>query len=248
MSRGAPPFSSARTRNPSWADRRSNVIGRPDLGDRAIFVTLSPIAEQDRRPELKLWREFEIERPLIFGALLDALVHGLRTINRVQFEALPRMADFALWAAACEPAFWPTGTFARAYAANRRAAIKSIIEADPVATCVRTIMAERSSWSGNASDLLRLCAERAHEDASMNPPWARNPRALAGRLRRAQTFHRMLDIEISFYRQGRSGERVIRITAFKNDQSGDLRINGNNGYGIVSTVSSDEVSRQSTGQ
>jgi hypothetical protein len=56
------------------------------------------------------------------------------------------MADFALWAAAYEPALWPTGTFARAYAANRRAAIESIIEADPIATCVRAIMVDRLIW------------------------------------------------------------------------------------------------------
>ena len=114
------------------------------------------------------------------------------------------------WATACETAFWPAGTFARAYAANRRAAIECIIEADPLAACVRTIMGERTMWSGSASDLLRLCAESAREDAAMSPPWARDPRALAGRLRRAQTFLRMLDIEISFGREGRSGARMIR--------------------------------------
>jgi hypothetical protein len=60
------------------------------------------------------------------------------------------MADFALWAAACETALWPAGTFARPYAANRSAAIESIIEADPLATCVRTIMGERGTWTGSA--------------------------------------------------------------------------------------------------
>jgi hypothetical protein len=176
-----------------------DVISRPDLGDRAIFLTLAPIAEADRRPEAELWREFECARPRILGALLDGAVRGLRTSNNVHLDQLPRMADFALWAAACKPAFWSAGTFGRAYAANRRAAIESIIDADPLATSVRTIMGERSSWSGSASDLLRLCAQRAHEDASVSPPWARNPRALAGRLRRAQTFLRMLDIEIAFF-------------------------------------------------
>jgi hypothetical protein len=141
------------------------------------------------------------------------MVHGLRANNQVDLEHLPRMADFALWAAACETAFWPGGTFARAYAANRRAAIESMIEADPLATCVRTIVRERSSWTGSASDLLGLCAQQAHADASMSPPWARNPRALAGRLRRAQTFLRMLDIEIVFGREGRSGARMIRLSA-----------------------------------
>ena len=159
----------------------------------------------------------------ILGALLDAMVHGMRARDRVHLERLPRMADFALWATACEPALWPAGTFARAYAANRRAAIESMLEADPLATCVRTILGERSSWTGSASDLLRLCAQQAHADASLSPPWARNPRALAGRLRRAQTFLRMLDIEIVFGREGRSGARIIRLSALGESRS---RANG----------------------
>jgi hypothetical protein len=44
----------------------------------------------------------------------------------VRFEKLPRMADFALWAMACETAFWPTGTFARSYDANRGVALENI--------------------------------------------------------------------------------------------------------------------------
>ena len=102
------------------------VVSRPDLGDRAIFLTLAPIAETNRRSEAELWREFGIERPRILGALLDALVHGLRAFGSVHLNQLPRMADFALWTSACEPALWPAGTFARAYAANRRAALKLI--------------------------------------------------------------------------------------------------------------------------
>src|SRR5439155_11381418 len=120
------------------------VVSRPDLGDRAIFLTLAPIGEAQRRSESELWREFEIARPRILGALLDAVVHGLRALGRVHLDRLPRMADFALWAAACETALWPAGTFARAYAANRRTAIEGMIEADPIATCVRTMMANRT--------------------------------------------------------------------------------------------------------
>src|SRR5437773_2666569 len=60
-----------------------NVVSRPDLGDRTIFLTLPPIEEAQRRLESELWREFEIVRPRILGALLDAAVHGLRTLSRV---------------------------------------------------------------------------------------------------------------------------------------------------------------------
>jgi hypothetical protein len=42
------------------------------------------------------------------------------------------MADFPKWATA-----WPARTFARASGANRMAAIEGIIDADPVAACVR---------------------------------------------------------------------------------------------------------------
>jgi hypothetical protein len=104
------------------------------------------------------------------------------------------------------------GTFARAYAANRRAAIEIIIEADPIATCVRTMMANRTMWTGSASDLLSLCAESARNEISTGGAWAKNPRALAGRLRRAQTFLRSLGIEITFSREGRTGTRIIKVS------------------------------------
>src|SRR5262249_7481682 len=155
------------------------LISRPDLGDRAIFLALTPIADAQRRPEGELWRQFELVRPPILGALLDAVVQGLRALGHVRLEALPRMADFALWVTACETALWPVGIFARAYAANRIAAIESIMEADPIATCLRSIMADRTTWTGSASDLLRLCAESARESPPGGSAWAKNPRALA---------------------------------------------------------------------
>src|SRR5215469_9014419 len=83
-----------------------DVISRPDLGDRAIFLALAPIGEARRRPENELWREFEIARPRILGALIDAVVHGLRATGCVHLDGLPRMADFALWATAWETALW----------------------------------------------------------------------------------------------------------------------------------------------
>ena len=82
---------------PIFLNGIDDVVSRPDLGDRAIFLTLPPIRDPQRRPESELWREFEIARPRILGALLDAAVHGLRAMGRVQLDRLPRMADFALW-------------------------------------------------------------------------------------------------------------------------------------------------------
>jgi hypothetical protein len=190
------------------------VISRADLADRGIFLRLESIGERQRRSEAELWWEFEVARPRILGALLDAAVRGLQVLPGVRLASLPRMADFALWATACEAALWPAGTFARAYHANRRAAVERIIEADPVAVCVRALMAERNSWAGTASDLLRAATGLARVDIwKQSADWPKNPGALAGQLRRAQTFLRMLGIEISFNREGRAGTRTIRISA-----------------------------------
>ena len=63
-----------------------------------------------------------------------------------------------------------------------------MVEADPVAARIRDIMAERTIWTGNASDLLRVAACPSRDDASRTGVgWPKSPRALAGRLRRAQT-------------------------------------------------------------
>jgi hypothetical protein len=200
---------------PTLLNGIEDVIGRPDLADRAIFLTLGAIAEEQRRSETELWREFELARPGILGVLLDSAAQGLRAAGSVLLARLPRMADFALWATACETGLWPAGTFTRAYTANRRAAIEGMIETDPIAACVLELMSERSSWTGSAADLLRISVERSSDRIPRDGAgWPKNPRALAGHLRRAQTFLRALGIEIAFSREGRAGSRVIRMRSY----------------------------------
>jgi hypothetical protein len=177
-----------------------------------------------------VWREFESARPRILGALLDRYCMVWGPMGRTR----PAAAHGHVWATACETAFWPAGTFARAYTANRRAAIESIVEADPIATCVRAIMTDRTMWTGSASDLLRLCTEGARDDISRGSVWAKNLRALAGRLRRAQTFLRTLGIEITFSPEGRTGTRMIRVSTTAEDIVRTVSIVGtarNNGSG-----------------
>ena len=155
------------------------------------------------------------------------MAYILHLLPRLRLRRLPRMADFALWAMACESAFSPAGAFEAAYSNNRRDAIQNIVDADPVAALVREMMADRAQWTGSASDLLQVGANRSG--------WPKNPRALAGRLRRAQAFLRTLGIEIAFGRVGRFGTRIIRITAIGENQLRDT----------VSTVSTSAPSAAS---
>ena len=126
------------------------IVTRPDLADRAVFLTLQPIPEEHRRPEQELWAAFDAARPRVLGVLLDAVVVGLKRLPETRLEKLPRMADFALWATACETALWPAGTFWSAYCGNCDEAVEGVIDADPIATAVRAVMATRTVWTGTA--------------------------------------------------------------------------------------------------
>src|SRR6516162_1659680 len=190
-----------------------DIVARPDLADRALFLTLEPIPESRRRPEAELWTAFEVDRPYILGALLDVVVEGLKRLPETRLEELPRMADFALWATACETAMWSAGTFSSAYSGNRDEAVDGVIDGDPIAAAVRAVMATRTVWTGTASDLLGALAKAVDERVASSKTWPDSPRALSGRLRRAATFLRKAGVEIEFRKEGRARTRTIYITS-----------------------------------
>jgi hypothetical protein len=144
--------------------------------------------------------------------LLDAVVEGLKRLPETRLEKLPRIADFALWATACETALWPAGTFYSAYCGNRADAVEAVIDADPIATAVRALMATRTVWTGTASDLLGALAEVVGERVAKSRSWPDGPRALGGALRRAVTFLRQVGIDIAFQKEkSRGRSRIITI-------------------------------------
>ena len=82
------------------------------------------------------------------------------------------MADFALWATACETALWSEGTFWSAYCGNRDEAEEGVIDADPIAAVVRSVMLTRTAWTGTASDLLITLTETAGDRAAKAKTWS----------------------------------------------------------------------------
>ena len=187
-------------------------VNRSDLADRSLFLTLETILEEHRRPEAEFWKSFEAERPGIFGALLDGMAEGLRNINETKLPKLPRLADFALWASACEIAYWRWGTFISAFNDNREDVIEHVIEADPIADTLRTFIEKQpdKSWEGQASKLLKALTNNGRNKPRNFPG---SPHTLSGHLRRIATFLRKLGIEIEFGREKQTGRRIIRIRA-----------------------------------
>jgi hypothetical protein len=109
--------------NLAWnASQRAGDLGaaRPDFLDRTLIVEFSELRPEMRRDEAQFWREFDGARGRILGALLDTAVVGLRNLPEVRIDHPPRMADFAIWASACENALGArTGGFLQTYQDNR---------------------------------------------------------------------------------------------------------------------------------
>ena len=186
---------------------------RSDLLDRTISLTLPAIPDDRRRTEADLWREFEEARPRILGALLDAVSTALRRVDEVKLVRPPRMADFAQWVVAAEPACpWKPGLFLDAYTDNRACAHELALEASPVAETVRAFAAMDDEWTGTASELMKILRARAGHDLMKPPPkdWPQRPNGLSSTLRRLAPNLRAIGVRIDFHPRTRQG-RLISI-------------------------------------
>ena len=193
-----------------------DIITRPDLAARALFISLEPISDADRKAEAKLLAELKAKRPQILGVLFDAISLGLRRHPSVSLPEMPRMADFAEWATACETAFWPSGTFMTAYNENLLEVVDTVLEADLVGSTLRLFAEEEAPWNGTASELLDRLRVFANESMTRSRDWPNSPEALANRVRRAATFLRKVGVEITFNRAPvRQRSRTISISLFQ---------------------------------
>jgi hypothetical protein len=189
------------------------IATRGDLLDRALVQHLTAIPEASCRTEAELWASFELARPRILGALLDAVARALRDQSGVRLPGLPRMADFAQWVTAAESALgWPPLTFMTAYRANRAEANELALEASPLSGLLRDLAA--SGWEGTCKELLAKLAESAGDKVTGSKSWPASPRALGGALRRLAPNLRRAGVLVEQWREpGGKRARMVRISA-----------------------------------
>ena len=189
----------------------TELANRSDLLDRCIQFTLPTIPDHKRRSESEIWSVFHEAAPGILGALLDMVSSGLRNRHSVQLDRLPRMADFARWAVACESAApWQPGTFLSAYLENRAGAHEQVIEASRVATALRAWAEERTDWTGTASELLTELDNAADERTRSARSWPKSASTLGVVLRRVAPNLREVGVDISFGTSKRPRTITIR--------------------------------------
>ncbi len=185
---------------------------RGDLLDRSVVLYLPRISPDRLRDDTKLWREFDEARPRILGALLDAMVIGLRRMPRIRLRHSPRMRDFAQWSVACEPGLHMRPMFLGAYNANQASVLYDALSHSLLAVLLRRFVCmERwgKGWSGTATELLDCLSKTATDIERRSPDWPRDATRLSSLLRRIAPNLRTAGIEVEFRREGASSMRMI---------------------------------------
>lgn len=196
--------------NPVVCNGIVQAIVRPDLIDRTITVKLGSIPDTERLPHEEVLREFEAARPALLGALCNALSIGLRRAHGIARRPLPRMADFAKWAIACEPAYATDGAFLAAYQQNIQHSNVDAIDDDPLASRIRDLLARRSGWASTATRLDETL--RGMNGGPIPQDWPRTAKLLSDHLRRIAPGLNRVGIAITFERTGHDRERIIKLS------------------------------------
>jgi hypothetical protein len=161
------------------------VASRPDLLDRLIFLELPVIEESHRKREGEMWRDFDAAKPLILGAIFDAVASGLKKSPHIRLEKLTRMADFEAWAVGCGFAFgWPEENFSALYRENRSSILDTAAESSTLVIAIEQWMKGRDFWEGQAQELLASLNSNASYETQKSPDWPANQLSLGRALKR----------------------------------------------------------------
>src|SRR5271169_3115419 len=155
---------------------------RPDFLDRAVIVEFLDMKPELRRYEAQFWSEFSERRPQILGALLDAAVAGLQNLPQVKLERPPRLADFALWASACEEALgMQPGEAMTACGANCTEARDLALEASPLYAPLAELA--REGFTGTVAELHTRLDSMVSDAMRRSVRWPKAPNGLGNALR-----------------------------------------------------------------
>ncbi len=209
------------TCNPIMANGIPSMGDRPDLASRAIIVHLKTITEDKRRPEDEYWSDWRRVLPGVLGTLCDALARALVNLPNVRLGRPSRMADFEKLIEAASPALaWAPGSFARAYATNRRNTEDAAFEADPLAIAIERYFKEvlRGEKKTLTATELLTCLNAAQVGDDLLVPeglrrsrsWPQTAQGLGNRIERITPILRARGTIIE---RKHSGERLLTIAS-----------------------------------
>ncbi len=187
------------------------AITKPDLLERSILLELERIEPDKRCSEQELWKNFEIERPIILGGVFNAVSKAMAIRDSIQLPQLPRMADFALWGRAIAEALgYGQEAFTRAYIKNISGQNEQVLSESLVASAVRSLLESIHQWEGTPSELLTLLTDIAKLNGvsvEKEKEWPKAANSLSRRLNELKT--NLATDGIKLLHDNRNKKRII---------------------------------------
>ncbi len=153
--------------------------------------------------------------PKLVGAIMDALVIGLRNLPKTKPANLPRMADYAIWGTACESAYTEPRNLMRALALAYMESVEDVIEASVAAQVLRehlTTKVSNTEWKTTANALYAALKATANEiEVAKSDRWPADGQRLIRELTNVAPALREVGIEIKRGKR-RKGDRPFIIT------------------------------------
>lgn len=181
----------------------TEVCTRSDLLDRAVSVTQNAIPAHQRLTESELWARFNSLKGEALGVILDAVSYACSASSQVRLNTMPRMADFATWVQAAEPALpWEQGQFLLAYESKRVAANESAIESCVVASTLTSFMEHHTKWQGTATEMMDALKPVKDATDQRSDDWPKLPHIFTNRIKRIVPNLRAIGLNVEFKKTG----------------------------------------------
>ncbi len=200
----------------------TDVVTAPDLLDRSLLVDLEGIPAEDRETERRLDGLWRAAQPRILGALYTAVSAALARRDAVRIARLPRLADWAAWATAAEPALGlEDSAVIKALDGQAEEAVEIALDASIIARpiCDWIDSETDQTWTGTAGDLLMRLTNRVDTATARDKSWPKTPRAMAGALARVAPALRERGVCAERMARGHGGVRVWTIERMAGGQS-----------------------------
>jgi hypothetical protein len=210
-----------------------DLIVRPDLADRYLFIIGGDIPDAERRTEADLWAAFLQAQPRIIGCLLDAVSVGLGNTG-VTPTLRPRMYDFLTWMARCEEGLgWAPGTFEDAYEINIKTGAETVADASPLVSAIRDFMDgspprdelpdppgdvtdgwmgwSAAGWCGTATELLGVLNAQVPHAIRGQREWPKVSQRLGTALQEASVTLGRLGVQVGHAKRQNRVRRVLLL-------------------------------------
>jgi hypothetical protein len=193
------------------------VTDRPDLAERTLPVRLPVIPDAARTTEAIVWERVERVAPNILGAILDAVAEGLKRRRDFDTVQVSRMADFARWIMACEPALpWEPGRFVEVYTGALDQIVSQGIETNPFASALLSFLEARPGhrWEGDSEELRTTLSTFAGIGSEAPRGWPKSARDLRAHLDRVMPLLRRargIELEREWHGENRRRTLVFSI-------------------------------------